>query len=167
MQAPAGGLNIYPTHSQPSNRRRWVVSAMLRPLYPRKIHSTLRRWGCVGLGAVLDGTESVSPTGTRSPDRWHHSQPLSQPYWPDGHPKLKMPSRPPTSSLWELGFNIYLVKQALGSGLQDRLFTPENVRSLKLSAYTASLSNLRGIYEESIKLMALYAKTGEPSLNLV
>jgi len=36
MQAQRKGSDIVPTHSQHGIRRRWEVSTMLRPLYPRK-----------------------------------------------------------------------------------------------------------------------------------
>jgi hypothetical protein len=60
-QAQREGGGIAPTHLQPGTRRRWVVSTMLRPLYPLERPST----HCTGdwVGAGLDGTENLTPLG--------------------------------------------------------------------------------------------------------
>ena len=57
MQAQRRCRGIAPTHSQSGTRKRWVVSATLRPLYPRCTG------GWVGLGASLGGTENLTPPG--------------------------------------------------------------------------------------------------------
>jgi hypothetical protein len=76
MQAQVGGEGIAPTHSQSGNRRRWVVSTTLRPLYPRERPGTHCIEGWMGLGAGLDGTEILAPTGIESPDSPAHSDSL-------------------------------------------------------------------------------------------
>ena len=63
VQAPRGGGGTAPTHSQPGNRRRWVISMTLRPLYPREEPGTHCRGGWVGLGAGLGGMENLTPPG--------------------------------------------------------------------------------------------------------
>ena len=66
MQAKRNGGGIAPTHSKPGTGRRWVVSTTPRPLYPLEKSGTSCTWGCVDLGAGLDGTKNIAPTGIRS-----------------------------------------------------------------------------------------------------
>jgi hypothetical protein len=63
VKAQSGGRSVVPTHSQPGDSIRWVVSTTLRPFYPHErsgIHCTGVR---VSLGASLDGTGSLSSPG--------------------------------------------------------------------------------------------------------
>ena len=74
VQAQRGGGSIASTHLQTSNRR-WVVSTILRLLYPRQrpdIHIT---GGWVCLGVAIDGAENLPP-GIRSSDRPSRSESL-------------------------------------------------------------------------------------------
>ena len=69
MQAQSLGGVTAPIHSQPDARKRWIISATFRQLYPRErpgFHCTL---GWVGLEALLDGSENLAKDGIRSPDR--------------------------------------------------------------------------------------------------
>jgi hypothetical protein len=61
LQTRGEGGGIAPTKSQPDNRRGWVVSTMLRPLYPRERPDTHCTGDWVGFGAGLDGTEKLAP----------------------------------------------------------------------------------------------------------
>ena len=61
MQAQTGGGANAPSHSQPGTRRRWVVTTMLRPIYPWERLGTHCTGGWVGLGASLDGHEKSRP----------------------------------------------------------------------------------------------------------
>jgi hypothetical protein len=69
MQAQEGSRSIAPTHSQPDNSRRWVVSTKHGHFSPRNRSVTHYTGGWVGFGVYVDGTESIGRTGTRSPDR--------------------------------------------------------------------------------------------------
>lgn len=61
--APGGDGGTAPTHQQPDNRRRWVISITLRPFYLLERSGTYCRGGCVGLGAGLGGTDNLTPPG--------------------------------------------------------------------------------------------------------
>jgi hypothetical protein len=58
-----------PNHSQPGNRRRLVVSTMLRPLYPRVRTGTYCTGGWMDLWGGLVGAENLAHNGIQSPDR--------------------------------------------------------------------------------------------------
>jgi hypothetical protein len=66
MQTKRNGGGIAPTHSKPGTGRRWVVSTTPRPLYPLEKSGTSCTLGCVDLGAGLDGTKNIAPTGIPS-----------------------------------------------------------------------------------------------------
>jgi hypothetical protein len=66
VQAQRGGGGIAPTHSQPGTRRRRrrrVFSTTLRPLYAWERLGTNCTGGCMGIGAGLDGTKNLTPSG--------------------------------------------------------------------------------------------------------
>jgi len=60
---------VTPTHSILGAGRGWVVSSTIRPFDPLERTGTNHTGGRVGIEAVLDGTENLSHTGIRSPDR--------------------------------------------------------------------------------------------------
>jgi len=113
VQAQRGGGGIAPTHLQTGDKR-WVVSTILRLLYPRQrpdIHCT---GGWVCLGAALDGTENLPP-GIRSSDRPARSESLY---------RLSYSDRPKISIIY--GINIILWKSEF-NGL-NMTPTPRNSR---------------------------------------
>jgi hypothetical protein len=68
-KAQRRGWSIFPTNSPLRTRRTWLVSTTSRPLYRRDRPGTHCTGGWAGLGAGLQGTKYLAPTGIRSPDR--------------------------------------------------------------------------------------------------
>jgi hypothetical protein len=75
VQARRGGGGIAPTYSQPSTRKRWVVSTTPRPLYPQERPGT-RTGGWVVLETCLEGVGYLTPPGF---DSWT-AQPMASCY---------------------------------------------------------------------------------------
>jgi len=63
-------------------RRRWLVEATSRQLYPREWPRILYTWGWL---VVWTSTENLAPTGIRSPDRPAHIESLYRLCYPDSH----------------------------------------------------------------------------------
>jgi len=57
-------------------RRGWVINAMTLPLYPQEKPYTHSTAGRLGLGASLDSTQKLAPTGVQIPDYPVHSESL-------------------------------------------------------------------------------------------
>jgi hypothetical protein len=70
-----GGRGIARIHSQSGTRKRWIVSATFRPLYPLEIPGTYCTGGWMGLKTDLDGTENLTPPGFDPPT----AQPAASP----------------------------------------------------------------------------------------
>jgi len=87
LQAQRGGGGIVPAYSQPSTRRRWVVSTILQTHYFWLKPGSHCTGGWMGLGATLDGTENLAATGFQSTDHPACSKMLYQLHYP-GCPRL-------------------------------------------------------------------------------
>jgi hypothetical protein len=59
-------------------RKTWVVSAMLRPLYPREMPGFYHTGSRMSPGASFDRAENLAATGARSPDRPARNKSLIQ-----------------------------------------------------------------------------------------